>query len=100
MVRGLNPGGARFSAPVQTCLGDHLALCTMGNWSLSQELSSRDMVLTTHTHLENIMKCPVYALLLRWSGFHQTRWFIDTNFKRNGINLESNSYSWCSYKIL
>jgi hypothetical protein len=34
-VRGSNPGGARFSAPVQTGPGAHSASCTMGT-SLSR----------------------------------------------------------------
>jgi len=29
-VRGSNPGGARFSTPVQTCPEAHPASCTMG----------------------------------------------------------------------
>jgi len=32
MVRGSNPGGARFSAPVQTGPEAHLASCTMNGY--------------------------------------------------------------------
>ena len=32
-VRGSNPGGVRFSAPVQTGPGTHSASCTMGTGS-------------------------------------------------------------------
>jgi hypothetical protein len=32
-VRGSNPGGARFSAPIQTGSGTHPASCTMGTGS-------------------------------------------------------------------
>jgi hypothetical protein len=33
-VRGSNPGGARFSAPVQICLKAHPAFCTLGIGSI------------------------------------------------------------------
>jgi hypothetical protein len=33
MVRGSNPGAARFSAPIQTGSGAHPASCTMGTGS-------------------------------------------------------------------
>jgi hypothetical protein len=36
MVRGSNPVGAKFSAPVQTGPGAHPASCTMGTGSLSR----------------------------------------------------------------
>ena len=61
---GIDPGGARFSAPVQTCTGAHLALCTMGNRSRSQELSGRDMALTIHTHLEQRLRKEYRAISL------------------------------------
>jgi hypothetical protein len=36
-VRGSNPGGARFSASVQTGPGGHLASCTASTGSLSRD---------------------------------------------------------------
>jgi hypothetical protein len=36
MVRGSNPVGARFSAPIQTGPGEQPASCTLGTGSLSR----------------------------------------------------------------
>jgi hypothetical protein len=47
-VRGSNPGGARFSAPVQTDPGAHPASCTMGTGSLTGVESGRGVTLTPH----------------------------------------------------
>ena len=49
-VRGSNPGGARFSAPVQTGPGAHPASYTMGIGSFPGE-SGRGVAWTTHHHL-------------------------------------------------
>jgi len=43
-----NPGGARFSAPVQTDPGAHPASCTMGAGSFPGVKSDRGMTLTPH----------------------------------------------------
>ena len=47
-VRGSNPGGARFSAPVQTGPGAHPASCTMGTGSFTGVKSGRNVTLTPH----------------------------------------------------
>ena len=47
-VRRSNPGGARFSAPVQTGPGAHLASCTIGTGSFPGVKSDRDVTLTPH----------------------------------------------------
>ena len=47
-VRGSNPGGARFSAPVQTGPGAHPASCTMGTGSFPGVKSGRGVTLTPH----------------------------------------------------
>ena len=47
-VRGSNPGGARFSAPVQTGPGAHPASCTMCTGSFPGVKSGRDVTLTLH----------------------------------------------------
>jgi hypothetical protein len=46
-VRGSSPNGARFSAPVQTGPGAHLASYTMGTGSCRGQ-SGRGVTLTTH----------------------------------------------------
>jgi hypothetical protein len=46
MVRGSNPGGGRFSAPVQTGPGAHLASCTRGTGSFPGVESGRGVTLT------------------------------------------------------
>ena len=43
---GSNPGGARFSAPVQTGPGAHPASCTMGTGSFPGIKSGRGVTLT------------------------------------------------------
>ena len=48
MIRGSNPGGARFSALVQTGPGAHPTSCTMGTGSFPGVKSDRGMTLTTH----------------------------------------------------
>jgi len=45
---GSNPGGATFSAPVQTGLGAHPASCTMGTGSFLGVKSGRGLTLTPH----------------------------------------------------
>jgi hypothetical protein len=47
-VRGSNPGGARFSAPVHTGPGAHPASCTMGTGSFPEVESGRGVTLTSH----------------------------------------------------
>ena len=47
MVKGSNPGGARFSA-IQTGPGAHPASCTMGTRSFLGVKYDRGMLLTTH----------------------------------------------------
>ena len=47
-VRGSNPGGARFSEPVQTGPGTHPASCTMGAGSFPGVKSGRVVTLTPH----------------------------------------------------
>jgi hypothetical protein len=47
-VRGSNPGGARFSAPVQTGPRAHPASCTMGTGSFPGVKSGRGVTLTPH----------------------------------------------------
>jgi hypothetical protein len=47
-VRGSNPGGARFSAPVQTGPGAHPASCTMGTGSFLGVKYGQGVLLTTH----------------------------------------------------
>ena len=47
-VRGSNPGGARFSAPVQTGPETHPASCTMGTGSFPGVRCCRGVTLTTH----------------------------------------------------
>jgi hypothetical protein len=47
-VQGSNPGGARFSAPVQTGPGAHPASCTMGTGSFPGVESGRGVTLTPH----------------------------------------------------
>ena len=54
-VWGSNPGGARFSAPVQTGPGAHPASCKMGTGSFSGINRGRRVTLTPH------------ALLVMWS---------------------------------
>ena len=49
-LEGSNPGGARFSAPIQMDPGAHMASYTMGN------RSSQGVALTTHPHLEPRLK--------------------------------------------
>ena len=51
-VRGSNPDGARFSAPVQTGPGAHPASCTMGTASFLGVKSGRGVNLTPHPLLE------------------------------------------------
>ena len=48
MVRGSNPVGARFSAPVQTGPGSHPASCTMGTRSFPGVNCGRGVLLTAH----------------------------------------------------
>jgi hypothetical protein len=48
LKRKKNPGGARFSAPVQTDPGAHLASCTMGSGSFSGIESGRDVTLAPY----------------------------------------------------
>ena len=45
---GSKPGGARFSAPVQTGPWAHPASCTMGTWSFLGAKSGRGVTLTPH----------------------------------------------------
>jgi hypothetical protein len=45
---GIDPGGVRFSAPVQTGPGAHPASCTMGTGSFPGVESGRGMTLTPH----------------------------------------------------
>ena len=52
---GIDPGGARFSAPFQTGPGVHPAFCTMGTGSFPGVKSGRGLKLTPHT------------LLVQWS---------------------------------
>jgi hypothetical protein len=47
-VRGSNPDGARFSAPVHTGPGAHPASCTMGTGSFPGVESGRGVTLTPH----------------------------------------------------
>jgi len=47
-VRGSNPGGARFSAPVQTGPETHPASCKFGTGSFPEVRCSRGMTLTPH----------------------------------------------------
>jgi hypothetical protein len=47
-VWGSNPGGARFSAPVQTGPGAHPASCTMGTGSFPGVESGRGVTVTRH----------------------------------------------------
>jgi len=47
-VRGSNPGGARFSAPVQTGPGDHPASCKMDTGSFPGVKSGRGVTMTPH----------------------------------------------------
>jgi len=47
-VRGSNPGGARFSAPVQTGPGAHPASCKMGIISFPGVKSGQGVTLTPH----------------------------------------------------
>ena len=47
-VRGSNPGGARFSVPVQTGPGAHTASCTMGTGSFQGVRCFRGVTLTPH----------------------------------------------------
>ena len=47
-VRGSNPGGARFSAPVRTGPGAHPASCTMGTGSFLGVRCCRGVTLTPH----------------------------------------------------
>ena len=47
-VRGSDPGGARFSAPVQIGPGAHPASCTMGTGSFPGVKSGRGVTLTPH----------------------------------------------------
>ena len=42
------PAGARFSAPVHTGPGTHLASCTMGTGSFPRVKSGRGVTLTPH----------------------------------------------------
>jgi len=46
--RGSNPGGARFSALVQTGPGAYPASCTMGTGSFPGVKSGRSVTLTPH----------------------------------------------------
>jgi len=50
-VRGSNPAGARFSAPVQTGPGAHPASCSMCTGSFPGVESGRGVKLTTHSLL-------------------------------------------------
>jgi len=50
-VRGSNPGGARFSAPVQTGPEAHPASCTMGTGSFPGVRCCRGVTLTPHPNL-------------------------------------------------
>jgi hypothetical protein len=45
---GSNPGGARFSAPIQTGSGAHPASCTMGTGVFPGGKDGRGVMLTTH----------------------------------------------------
>jgi len=46
---GSNPGGgARYSAPIQTCPGAHPASCTMRTGFFQRVKSGRDVTLTRH----------------------------------------------------
>ena len=47
-VRGSNPGGARFSATVQTGTGAHPASCTMSTGSFPGVKNGRCVTLTPH----------------------------------------------------
>jgi len=47
-VRGSNPVGARFSAPVQTGPGAHPTFCTIGTGSFPGVKSGRGVTLTPH----------------------------------------------------
>jgi len=47
-VRGSNPGGARFPAPVQTGPEAHPASCTMGTGSFQGVRCCRGVTLTPH----------------------------------------------------
>ena len=47
-VQGSNPGGARFSAPIQTCPGAHPASCTMGTGPFLGLKYGRGLLLTIH----------------------------------------------------
>jgi hypothetical protein len=51
MVWGLNPGGVRFFAPVQTGNGAHPASCKMGTGSFLGVESGRGVMLNPHTLL-------------------------------------------------
>ena len=51
-VRGSNPGGARFSVPVQTGPEAHPASCIMGTGSFPAVMCGRGVTLTPHPLLE------------------------------------------------
>jgi hypothetical protein len=68
MVRGSNPSGARFSAPVQTGPGAHPASCTMGTESFPGVKSGRGMMLTPHRLLvPRLWKSRAIPLLPLWA---------------------------------
>jgi hypothetical protein len=54
---GVNPGGGRFSAPVQTSPGAHPASCTIGTGSFpGVKRAGRGVAFTTHPHLVLTLK--------------------------------------------
>ena len=62
-VRGSNPGGTRFSAPVQTGPGTHPASFTMGTRSFPKVKGGRSVTLTPHPLLVPlVMKEYLYSL--------------------------------------
>jgi hypothetical protein len=68
MVRGSNPGRARFSAPVQTGPGAHPASCTMGTRSFLGVKSGWAVTLTPHPLLVPwSRKSRAIPLLLLWA---------------------------------
>jgi hypothetical protein len=55
-VRASNPGGARFSTPIQTDPGALPASCTRGNGSFPEVESGRVVTLTPHHFLVPMSK--------------------------------------------
>ena len=105
-VRGSNPGGARFSAPVQTGPGTHQASCTMSTVSFRGVKNGRGVTLNPHPLLvpwswkgRAIPLLPLWAVRPVQSLSVCTRVTFTFNFLYNTSGKSKLKTSRCAYEF-